>query len=128
MSVEAGTRYSLSLYLRVPEGAGPSNATVSLLAGGDEAGGVPLASASFTGLTLQWQRYRAELASSATDHQARLAVRRPGRGVACAEPEHAPQPRRCQEEGDTDAPALPLPCPRLPAPCRCCLTGPAGWL
>ncbi|EFN58711.1 hypothetical protein CHLNCDRAFT_140355 [Chlorella variabilis] len=74
VSVEAGTRYSLSLYLRVPEGAGPSNATVSLLAGGDEAGGVPLASASFTGLTLQWQRYRAELASSATDHQARLAV------------------------------------------------------
>lgn len=73
MPVEAGQRYSLSLYMRAPHGP-PPNATVSLLSGGDAP--ATLATASFDGIGPEWQRFDAELVSSATDWQASLRVRR----------------------------------------------------
>ncbi|KAL4458046.1 hypothetical protein ABPG75_012911 [Micractinium tetrahymenae] len=85
--VEAGVRYTLSLYLRVPQGSATTDATVALLAAdsptvahnGSSTGGgsgvdAPLAAARFSGLSAEWQRFTAELVSPSTDLQARLAV------------------------------------------------------
>lgn len=72
--MQAGGRYGVSLYLHAPHGA-PTNATVSLLAGGDPA--LPpavLANLSCAGVGRQWQRCKGELHAAATDHSARLAV------------------------------------------------------
>jgi putative intracellular protease/amidase len=71
--VQAGARYALSLFLRVPDGSSPANATVALLPGGS-APAHTLANATFGGLTAQWQRFEAELVAGVADANASLAV------------------------------------------------------
>lgn len=92
MPVASGGRYALSIYLRAPHGP-PSNATVSLLSGGAAGSAAAvLASATFEGLTPEWEHFTAELVSSGADTQARLAV-----SSACGpRPVH---PRRCWTAG-----------------------------